>query len=84
MKKSQRRHSISGADSERWGHCQCLDAVVPTHLTLNLEPGPSLSRDVQLSVLRLVSLERPLRVDRLQLPNSLIAVTEIDSHLEDP
>ena len=40
-------------------------------------PNFELSRDVQLSVLRLV------RVDRLQLLNSLLAVTETDSHLED-
>ncbi len=25
------QHSVSGA--ERWSYCQCLDAVVPTHLT---------------------------------------------------
>ena len=59
LKKTQRQHSVSGA--ERRGYCQCLDAVVPTHLTLNFK----VSRDLQLSVLRLV------RVDRLQLLNSL-------------
>jgi hypothetical protein len=30
LKKTQRQHSVSGA--ERWSYCQCLDAVVPTHL----------------------------------------------------
>jgi hypothetical protein len=34
LKKTQRQHSASGA--ERLSYCQCLDAVVPTHLTLNL------------------------------------------------
>ena len=47
----------------------------------NFELG-TWSRDAHLSVPRLVSLE-PLRVDRLQLLNSLLAVTETHDHLED-
>jgi hypothetical protein len=61
----------------------CLDAVaavlvVPTHLTLNLAV---MSRSSS-AFFRVAS---SLRVDRLQLLNSLLAVTvtETDNHLED-
>jgi hypothetical protein len=69
----QPRHSVS--DAERWGYCPCLDAVVPTHLTLNL----------LVAVMSSSALSGPpvVRVDRLQLLNSLrvLAVTETDNHL---
>jgi hypothetical protein len=79
LKKTQRQHSVSGA--ERWSYCQCLDAhlqaVVPTHLTLNLAVMSSSALELRL-----------VRVGRLQLLSSLLQVavtvtardSETDSH----
>jgi hypothetical protein len=39
LKKTQRQHSVSGAERCQWSYrdCQCLDAVVPTYLLVTFK-----------------------------------------------